>query len=1365
MKISTLLAALLCALPLFADSRNLTFTYQINGGTVTYSIDLIANGQSSLNWGLMLTPDVSMGSNHAEITCTGAGIQPYVGATSVTGVTMWQIPVRANTGSFPPAAMMQCAINFSNFPAIDFPTSMISATVYPTAFPYSSTNAENQQDPVSTATGELFGSFPPDLALGGPMNLQFSRYYGSLINSSGVLSRIGTNWMHNFEWIVTLTSGQATVTRFGGEVLVFTLSGGSYQLATPERYGYQFAKVAPNTYQFLDPSTKLLYTFTGTANTLGISSIQDRNGNQLLVNAGANQFTVIDNLGRGIQINYDPQTMNVASVSDSAGRTVSYTYTGGNLTGFVDANGHKHTYAYTSANGVAGLLTGETRPLGNTPYTSTFDNLGRVATQADSSGNATAFTYDQPSGTVSWKDPLGIVFTDTNQNYSNLLSHTDPDKQSLTVTYDANGRRTSVTDRLGNKISVTYHSPSGYVASETDALGNTTTYTWTAQSAQPFTYYVLSKVTFADNTSISYTYDTNGNVLTATDQSGNVSKYTYNSLGLVLTSTDADGHTTTYAYNADATLASMTDGAGNKTTYSYDGAKRVSQVRLPDGNTLNYTYDNLNNLTKSVSETGSATTYAYDANENLLNQTDGNGHATLTKYNSQDLVQSVTDRVLNTTKYAYDQNNALQSVTLPAGEVYSVTRNTHHQIATTVDPAGNSTVFGYDKEDGLTSVTDPLSRTTLLKRDAHGNVTKITTPSGAVFTNTFDHLNRLLSQTDGAGIVTSAAFDARGLETSLTVGPIKTQLSRDGAGFLTGLTDPNGNTWTNTFDSASRLGSVTDPLKRTTKYSYNSRSQISNVTLPLGSGAFTYSPTGSLLTAQFSDGTTFTFTTDPVTGLSGATGLTLSRDAGGNIIASNGLATTRDADNRIASITYATNKTVTYTYNPAGLLSTVADWINGTTTFTYDAAGQLTGMKRANGTSTQYTYSPDGAIASISESAGLTINVQRDGAGKVTSESRSPSQLAALAPGSLPLSYDAAEQLSSGTYDANGRITQDTLRMYTWNLANQLTAYTGADGAANATYDAYGLRTSASNSTGTLNYVWNYATPLASLAVVRNSSGDQRYYVYLPDGTLLYAIDAGTNARHFYHFDEYGSTTLLTDDTGAITDAYGITPYGETVTQNGSTANPFTWQGQMGVMQEGSTSLFYMRARWYDSATARFLSPDPVASASPLEVNPYQYARGNPTLFDDPTGLDCGSKIEYVKVVSTPWGRINVSGYYAKPRQLLQGFRLPGSYEDRVQVAVFPGTAGTVRGSRPWGEFPGAETPQVHGGIDFGLSGSAASFKLSISRQYQAGLPGPLELGAPEAVEPREILLNLKLDDLRSYQPPSRFSFGRTGRE
>src|SRR5207302_5748001 len=148
----------------------------------------------------------------------------------------------------------------------------------------------------------------------------------------------------------------------------------------------------------------------------------------------------------------------------------------------------------------------------------------------------------------------------------------------------------------------------------------------------------------------------------------------------------------------------------------------------------------------------------------------------------------------------------------------------------------------------------------------------------------------------------------------------------------------------------------------------------------------------------------------------------------------------------------------------------------------------------------------------------------------------------------------------------------------------------------------------------TVNYVLIAATGLAAVATVRSAGSDVRYYVYTPDGSLLFSIDAATGAHRFYSFDDTGSTLFLTDDTGAITDSYGISPYGDTVAAgtNNSTDNPFTWQGQYGVMQEPASGLYYARFRYYDSATGRFPSRDPLVSIRPREINPYQYAAGNP---------------------------------------------------------------------------------------------------------------------------------------------------------
>ena len=169
------------------------------------------------------------------------------------------------------------------------------------------------------------------------------------------------------------------------------------------------------------------------------------------------------------------------------------------------------------------------------------------------------------------------------------------------------------------------------------------------------------------------------------------------------------------------------------------------------------------------------------------------------------------------------------------------------------------------------------------------------------------------------------------------------------------------------------------------------------------------------------------------------------------------------------------------------------------------------------------------------------------------------------------------------------------------------------------TYDGLGELSSSNVSGGTESFVFNHATRFPALSIVRQGASNLRYYVYTPEGKPLYSIEAADQTRKFYHFDEMGNTTFLTDDDASITDTYAITPYGDIADHAGPTENPFTWQGQYGIIQE-SQGLYFMRQRHYDASASRFLSPDALTTPDPRSAEPYTYARGNPMFYVDPSG-------------------------------------------------------------------------------------------------------------------------------------------------
>jgi len=114
-----------------------------------------------------------------------------------------------------------------------------------------------------------------------------------------------------------------------------------------------------------------------------------------------------------------------------------------------------------------------------------------------------------------------------------------------------------------------------------------------------------------------------------------------------------------------------------------------------------------------------------------------------------------------------------------------------------------------------------------------------------------------------------------------------------------------------------------------------------------------------------------------------------------------------------------------------------------------------------------------------------------------------------------------------------------------------------------------------------------------------------------------------------YHFNNRGDTVAMTGSSGNVTDAYAYGPYGEPAGRTGGTENPFTFVGRHGVMDEGG-GLYFMRARYYDSATGRFLSKDPIGFGGG-DWNLYGYVSGNPLIWEDSNGL--GKKALLVGVV------------------------------------------------------------------------------------------------------------------------------------
>ena len=244
-----------------------------------------------------------------------------------------------------------------------------------------------------------------------------------------------------------------------------------------------------------------------------------------------------------------------------------------------------------------------------------------------------------------------------------------------------------------------------------------------------------------------------------------------------------------------------------------------------------------------------------------------------------------------------------------------------------------------------------------------------------------------------------------------------------------------------------------------------------------------------------------------------------------------------------------------------------------------------------------------------------TLEYFYDAAGQVVSQTHTlPLDPADYLVGQVAnLSYDDASQIDSPgySYDARGRLTADPDHTYTWDGASRLVGV-GQD--AILSYNGLDDLLTRTEGGSTTRYYANYAVGLAPIVA---ESTDLSGF-----GNLT-GLAGGYKRYYFYHFDKAGSTMALTDESGALTDAYAYDSYGLLLHHQGSSDQPFTFVGQWGVQQEGQSGrLYHMRARYYDAATMRFLTMDPVwpVVSEPQSLNPYQYASANPTKFIDPWG-------------------------------------------------------------------------------------------------------------------------------------------------
>ncbi|HEY3139485.1 MAG TPA: RHS repeat-associated core domain-containing protein, partial [Acidimicrobiales bacterium] len=248
-----------------------------------------------------------------------------------------------------------------------------------------------------------------------------------------------------------------------------------------------------------------------------------------------------------------------------------------------------------------------------------------------------------------------------------------------------------------------------------------------------------------------------------------------------------------------------------------------------------------------------------------------------------------------------------------------------------------------------------------------------------------------------------------------------------------------------------------------------------------------------------------------------------------------------------------------------------------------------------------YTYSPDGNITTRTE-GGSTITYTYPASGAASVRPHVPT----------------AAGSNTYTWNNNGNLASRNVgtqnETFTWDAGHNLASIdaTNPDGDSSFIYDADGQRLLRQTPQGKTLYIDGHE-------ITAPTSGPS-------SAVRSYAFGATPVATR----NPAGLDYLVTDNQGSVEETIPAgastpdivrtyLPYGKARTGSQPDTD-HTWIGQI---EDDTTGLHYLNARYYDPTTGIFTAPDTVYdTARPKTINPYQYGLDNPTTNSDPTG-DC----------------------------------------------------------------------------------------------------------------------------------------------
>ncbi len=788
---------------------------------------------------------------------------------------------------------------------------------------------------------------------------------------------------------------------------------------------------------------------------------------------------------------------------------------------------------------------------------------------------------------------------------SHLASVIEDGLTEYRIQTDQDGKILEIAGRHGEKLKFTYQN--GYLAKVADETGNEVSLLYKDKC--------LAAIRNAEEDSISFTYDADGNLLTITDFNGagyltntydqkqrivkqvvagrveyrvvydEVNRETYFHTGdkyFTKYTYDADGNVTEISndktgirnkFDSYGRITEQTDVFGNVTGMTYDSCGRMNSITYPDETTEKVSYNQQNQPTCVENRDKTTTRYTYDDRNNITAITDENGNTSVYEYDEQDNLIAFTDKNGAKWQYTYDSNNHLQEASDCLGNRYQYGHDAAGRLVSYTSPTGSVVAYTYSKDGSLLSMTDADGEV-LYSYDANGSCTSITDRMGHKQQFAYNEAGQLISATDAMGAVHTFIYDDEGnLKSEKDALAYQESCQRNQWGSVTSYTDKNGNTTSYTFDDADRLTvvrnaaggelryaydimgqvtAVTDERGHNTSYLYDHAGNVTKVTDPLDNTVtYTYDGNGNILSMTDEEGIVTEYSYD-----SGDRLLSITREE-------ESISFAYDELGRLISVEDSCGHTETADYDGEDRLTAYEDKENNRTTYTYDSAGRITAETAPNGAITKYTYDKNGNCLAVEDALGHKTTYEYDANNRLT-------KVTDAAENCVTYDYDARGMLTTVTdanngttvyeYDGNGNLVKETdpaggTKQYTYDRLNRITRITDEEGHVSACeYDASGNMTKYIDANGNS---WTYTyDAMDRMTTAADKDGAGITMEYTASGRLSSVTDQ-EGARTDYTYDRRGRLTKLSDASGSSL-TYTYDAMGRVLTQTDALGNTTT---------------------------------------------------------------------------------------------------------------------------------------------------------------------------------------------------------------